>query len=127
MSAEKQAIFSQMRARTQENIARQRTRDDEPPTALYPICDPCVAGEGSECHTPGCALFMRDVPPDGLVKEFRQPDLDVEQAVERAARAKFPGDVPWLYEKTDPLAAADCERYRNHVRPIVLAALDGAS
>jgi hypothetical protein len=35
-----------------------------------PICAPCVRGEGSECHTPGCALFLRDVPADGLIAEF---------------------------------------------------------
>lgn len=40
-----------------------------------PICAPCVRGEGSECHTPGCALFLRDVPTDGLIAEFAL-DLD---------------------------------------------------
>jgi hypothetical protein len=40
-----------------------------------PICAPCVRGEGSECHTPGCALFLRDVPADGLIAEFA---LDID-------------------------------------------------
>lgn len=35
-----------------------------------PICEPCIHGEGSECHTPECALFMRDVPEDGLIEAY---------------------------------------------------------
>lgn len=35
-----------------------------------PICRPCIAGEGPECHTPGCGLFMRDVPEEGLIEAF---------------------------------------------------------
>ncbi len=27
------------------------------------ICELCLKGEGSECHTPGCALFLHTVPP----------------------------------------------------------------
>lgn len=37
---------------------------------LFPICEHCVHGEGSECHTPECALFLRDVPPDGFIEAF---------------------------------------------------------
>lgn len=25
------------------------------------ICEPCLNGEGSECHTPGCALWLHRV------------------------------------------------------------------
>ena len=25
------------------------------------ICKPCLNGEGQECHTPGCALYMHSV------------------------------------------------------------------
>jgi len=25
------------------------------------ICEACLAGEGEECHTPGCALFLHSV------------------------------------------------------------------
>jgi len=25
------------------------------------ICEACLAGEGDECHTPGCALFLHSV------------------------------------------------------------------
>lgn len=40
------------------------------PLRYLPICEPCIAGEGSECHTPDCALFLRDVPPEGLIEVF---------------------------------------------------------
>jgi hypothetical protein len=26
------------------------------------ICDYCLAGDGDECHTPGCALFLNRTP-----------------------------------------------------------------
>lgn len=26
------------------------------------LCDRCIAGEGGECHTPGCALWMNRAP-----------------------------------------------------------------
>lgn len=38
--------------------------------AYLPICQPCIDGIGQECHTPGCALWMRDVPAEGLVQVF---------------------------------------------------------
>ena len=25
------------------------------------ICEPCLNGEGEECHTPGCALWLHSV------------------------------------------------------------------
>lgn len=31
-----------------------------------PICDDCVKAKGNECHTPGCALWMHDVPSHPL-------------------------------------------------------------
>jgi hypothetical protein len=33
------------------------------------ICEACLKGEGSECHTPGCALFLHrvDLPIDELL------------------------------------------------------------
>jgi hypothetical protein len=36
----------------------------EPKTDWYVIslCDACVAGEGGECHTPGCALWCKSAP-----------------------------------------------------------------
>lgn len=31
---------------------------------IITICEACLKGEGSECHTPGCALFLHavDIP-----------------------------------------------------------------
>ena len=26
------------------------------------ICEPCIEGAGGECHTPGCAFWMRMAP-----------------------------------------------------------------
>lgn len=47
-------------------------RRKTPPGTLrwFPICEPCVRGEGSKCHTPDCALFRRDVPPGGLIARY---------------------------------------------------------
>jgi hypothetical protein len=28
---------------------------------IITICEPCLNGEGSECHTPECALFLHKV------------------------------------------------------------------
>lgn len=52
-----------------------------------PICTACVRGEGEECHTPECALFLRDVPPDGLVAEYAL-DIDALAAERIAALAE---------------------------------------
>src|SRR3954451_11769954 len=45
---------------------------------LFPICAPCARGEGSECHTPECALFLRDVPNEGLILEFAQDSVPAD-------------------------------------------------
>jgi hypothetical protein len=36
----------------------------EPMVKMYSIwlCDMCVSGEGGECHSPGCALFLNRAP-----------------------------------------------------------------
>lgn len=26
------------------------------------LCEACLDGEGEECHTPGCALYLHDSP-----------------------------------------------------------------
>ena len=35
-----------------------------PPVRLVQLylCDPCIDGEGGECHTPGCSLWMNRAP-----------------------------------------------------------------
>ncbi len=32
---------------------------------LVYVCDLCVAGNGGECHVPGCAFWLRDAPEEG--------------------------------------------------------------
>jgi len=34
---------------------------------LLPVCARCEAGEGGECHTPGCSFWMHDGPTEPLV------------------------------------------------------------
>jgi hypothetical protein len=31
------------------------------------LCEPCLNGEGGECHTPGCALWMNRAPDVGVI------------------------------------------------------------
>lgn len=43
---------------------RRASADDDPEVHLYAVylCDLCVQGEGGECHTPGCALWINRAP-----------------------------------------------------------------
>jgi hypothetical protein len=36
------------------------------------VCDLCLAGEGGECHAPGCAFWLRDAPTGQELKTLRQ-------------------------------------------------------
>jgi hypothetical protein len=40
-------------------------------TIKITICEPCLNGEGQECHTPGCAMWLHriDLPFDPEVYE----------------------------------------------------------
>jgi hypothetical protein len=78
-----------------------------------PICAPCVRGEGSECHTPGCALFLRDVPTDGLIAEFAL-DLDT-LADDEALQQGSVAEAIWLHrsfgvDRDDYTAVCGCGR-----------------
>jgi hypothetical protein len=55
----------------------------------FPICDQCVAAEGSECHEPGCALWLHDVPSDPLdpVMALSRTSLALAVSIEAAVRA----------------------------------------
>lgn len=46
---------------------------DEASIRLFPICGPCVRAEGSECHTPGCAFWLHDVPSEPLNEDLAAP------------------------------------------------------
>ena len=34
------------------------------------LCEACLNGEGKECHTPGCALFLHDSPGHPIIPEL---------------------------------------------------------
>ncbi len=34
------------------------------------LCELCLNGEGEECHTPGCALFLHDSPGHPIIREL---------------------------------------------------------
>lgn len=44
------------------------TREPEIPVHLVQLwlCDSCLDGEGEECHTPGCSLWIHDVPKPAI-------------------------------------------------------------
>lgn len=48
------------------------------------LCEACLQGEGEECHTPGCALWIHDSPGHPIL-----PDL-YEVLDEREALDEFP-------------------------------------
>jgi len=33
------------------------------------LCEACLKGEGEECHTPGCALFLHNSPGFEIMPE----------------------------------------------------------
>ena len=35
-------------------------------TVTLSICELCLAGDGGECHVPGCAFWMNDAPSTPL-------------------------------------------------------------
>lgn len=69
---------------------------DEPVTRIVqvPLCDPCIDGQGQECHTPGCAFFLF-APPERSIRDFTTiaaapaqpaPELDVAMRETRELR-----------------------------------------
>jgi NTP pyrophosphatase (non-canonical NTP hydrolase) len=55
---------------------REETGGDVLVPVVVSLCDRCLDGEGGECHTPGCALWMN-----------RAPDVAIRSKVELAASA----------------------------------------
>ena len=41
------------------------TESAEPRVFDIPVCEPCIRGEGGECHSPGCSFFLFEAPPEG--------------------------------------------------------------
>ena len=40
------------------------------------LCDPCAAGKGGECHTPGCSFWMRPAP-EAPPRSIFTPNMDL--------------------------------------------------
>jgi hypothetical protein len=68
------------------------TPEPTPDLVLVPICDPCIRGEGKECHTPDCGFWMCAVPPDGA-NDVLLVDLAAHDAQVRAEAAERACDV----------------------------------
>lgn len=34
------------------------------------LCEACLRGDGQECHTPGCALFLHNSPGHPIMEEL---------------------------------------------------------
>jgi hypothetical protein len=51
--------------------------NEELRTIEITICQPCLDGEGDECHTPGCALFLHavDLPINKAQYKIIDPSL----------------------------------------------------
>ena len=43
------------------------------------ICQACLDGVGEECHTPGCAFFLKPPPENGLCEYLYQVLHETEE------------------------------------------------
>ncbi|HET7327866.1 MAG TPA: hypothetical protein VFJ14_11350 [Nocardioidaceae bacterium] len=84
------------------------TPTDAEALPLVPVCWPCIRGEGSECHTPGCALWLRDVPPDGLQQALVTDLAERDRRVREAARAEAVAPVLALREQWEAALDDGC-------------------
>lgn len=55
---------------------------DGPAIFYVTMCQPCIRGEGSECHTPECAFFLKDVPAEGCNDAMTTPIYDLVSPAE---------------------------------------------
>ena len=42
------------------------------------LCESCLRGEGQECHTPGCALFLHNSPGHPIMEELIEVIKEIE-------------------------------------------------
>ncbi len=59
------------------------------------ICEACLNGEGKECHTPGCALWLHrvDLPVDRrLYKVVQETEEEEAPDGHEKAKEKHEGD-----------------------------------
>lgn len=83
------------------------------------ICDDCLAGDGDECHTPGCALFLNRTPdhpimPElyNIIKEYPDEELPVtekengvvQSGFRLGSTVKFAGLQPKRVRKKYPIS-----------------------
>ncbi len=80
--------------------------DDYPPVKEYLIelCDACIAGEGRECHTPGCALWLHRV------------DIPIEREL-----LLDPIQYRWSFFNDEELKCIDCDQVASTGRGYELA------
>ena len=59
------------------------TRDGTPAVTEVPLrtvtltlCVPCLAGEGGECHSPGCALWMNRAPDIPVTQHLTEAETE---------------------------------------------------
>ena len=66
-------------------------------TIVITICEPCLNGQGSECHTPGCALCLHrvDLPIDPVWYRVLDPDLrsDIRTGARALRSSSWPGEM----------------------------------
>lgn len=78
------------------------------------ICRPCIAGEGDECHTPGCTYWMQDPPSEAVSQRLRDmlavadhepPDEDDAKPLAPLARdqrlRRLEQQIAWLQGHAD--------------------------
>lgn len=46
------------------------------------LCEACLNGEGEECHTPGCALFLHNSPGMPIMPELYEILDEIEEGEE---------------------------------------------
>lgn len=89
--------------------------------AIY-LCDPCVRGEGGECHTPGCSLWMKrapDVPlvSTALVEEYGFDPMCQPIPTGTAPPAAPPADVGLLGHLAAALRGDHMRLMHGRLRP----------
>jgi hypothetical protein len=82
-----------------EGFTEPQTLDDEEFAPVHVVqlqlCDPCIDGEGDECHTPGCSLWLNRPPDIGLRDN---PSVTIAAPAEpQPAPELQAGEVMYLY------------------------------
>lgn len=55
-------------------------------TVKITICEACLRGEGDECHTPGCALYLHSVDlPISLYELISEFEVDEDRETDHTS------------------------------------------